>query len=83
MVICPTCDGCKEYEVYACPGFRRVLIPCSRCKATGRVTEVEAQRVEAGRQMREARVARGLSLRQEADRLGLTPMELADLEHAR
>ncbi len=83
LVECPTCRGQGEYEVYACPGFRRVVVACKRCGATGRVTAAEAARVAEGKRRAEDRKARGLSLRDEAARLGITPMELADIEHAR
>lgn len=67
----------------ACPGGRPLTLMCKRCGTTGRVTPAEAERVADGRRRREDRVARGLSLRQEAERLGLTAEALSDIEHAR
>jgi ribosome-binding protein aMBF1 (putative translation factor) len=59
------------------------LVPCTRCGATGQVTAAEAERVAEGQRRAADRKARGLSLRDEAARLGITPIELADIEHAR
>jgi len=59
------------------------MVDCGRCGATGEVTAAELARVEEGERRRRDRIARGVSLQQEAARLGLTPMALADIEHAR
>ncbi len=83
LVTCPDCEGRRQVEVYACPGFRRLLQDCRRCGATGSVTQAVAARVAEGRRRASDRKARGFSLRDEAARLGITPMELADIEHAR
>jgi DnaJ-class molecular chaperone len=83
LVTCPDCQGSRQVEVYACPGFRRALVDCTRCGTTGQVTAAEAERVAEGKRRAEDRKARGLSLWQEAERLGVTPMELGDIEHAR
>lgn len=83
LVTCPTCEGRREYGVYACPGFRLVMVSCKRCKASGLVSIEEADRITEGKRRAAGRKARGLSLRQEADRLGMTPMQLADIEFAR
>ena len=83
LVTCPDCQGTRRIEVMACPGFRRAVVDCPRCEASGQVTRLEADRVAEGRRRYEDRVARGVALRDEADRQGLTPMALADIEHAR
>ncbi len=83
LVDCPTCRGAGEYEVRVCPGWRSRIVKCERCKGSRRVTRAEAERVAEGRRRYQDRVSRGVSLRDEAARLGLTPRELADIEHAR
>ena len=82
-VACPTCEGKGEHGVYVCPGFRYTLVRCKRCDGSRTVTAAEAERVADGKQRADYRKARGLSLREEAARLGITPMALADIEHAR
>jgi hypothetical protein len=81
LVTCPDCQGTRSRRYLTVGGVANG--PCARCCASGRVTQAEAERVATGRRRYEDRVSRGVSLRDEAARLGLTPRELADIEHAR
>lgn len=86
---CPHCGGKGEIRALV-DGFRgherfadwRTL-KCGTCHGRGALTPEEHQRVEAGVALREERVARGLTLRQEARRLGIDPIELSMREWGR
>jgi hypothetical protein len=58
-------------------------MPCFMCNGTGEVDEGFEARLALGENRRQDRIARGLSLRQEAARLGITAEELCDREHGR
>jgi len=60
-----------------------VTLACFTCYGSGEIDEAKAKAIEAGEQMRKERVARGLSLRAEARRLGIKPGVLADREQGR
>jgi hypothetical protein len=88
-VICPHCNGKGEQPAFV-TGERNGerfcehrLMPCRTCSASGEITEEHAQRIEAGQRMREDRVARGVSMCEEAKRLGVSDRELGDLEWGR
>ncbi len=77
---CPSCDG-KGYNVgYACPGFRLVRLDCQVCDGGNLAAEGD-QRLKKGQAMRDDRIARDMSLREEAKRLGISPVELSRIEH--
>ena len=52
---------------------------CSRCAGTG----LEPDDRAIGRRMREMRLAKGLSLKDAAARMGISPSYLSDLEQGR
>lgn len=83
MSVCPTCNGTGTTEAMACPGFRRITLPCPRCAATGDITEERAAELAAAERLRRDRLDRGLTLRQEAARLGISAPELSRMENAR
>lgn len=76
QAICDHCNGNGSTIGFACPGFRPVVMPCRICGQTGKLTEDDLARVAAGKAMREDRIARNLSLREEAKRLGISPEKL-------
>ncbi len=84
---CPDCDGrgsgiaCVDCADRSKSGVRE--IPCPRCAGTGQLTAEQMAAYEAGRKLRNDRVARGVSLREEARRLGITATELSDRENGR
>lgn len=82
-MICPTCKGEKKIGGMACPGFRYVEIPCWTCKGTGDCSEEQAKVIERGKKLRKKRLASDRSLREEANRLGMSTSAYSDLEHGR
>lgn len=80
---CPRCHGSPEsvaFVKFASGGCRLVKVGCELCGSTGTVApEVEA-RYREGRRRRDERMVRGVSLREEAKRLGITAAELSRLE---
>lgn len=84
---CPCCNGRKTFDAfidYADPDgsrqgeFRRMT--CQTCGGTGTVTEDVAHAIARGRKYREARMARGESLRECAQRLGISAADLSRVE---
>lgn len=84
---CPQCGGNKELF-----GFARSVdangrsncvpgkYPCPICKGSGQITPDHAQRIERGKKMRGERLAKGLSLHEAAKGMGMSPVELSELE---
>lgn len=87
--ICPRCQGVGANEALVCGrraagGFcdqRR--LKCSTCGGRGRVTRELLLRIQEGERLRRDRVARSISLREEAKRLGISPVELSHREQGR
>lgn len=86
---CPECDGAKQNTALVC-GVRdgrrfcdQRNLTCGTCGGTGVITEEQAARIKEGRRLRNDRVARGVSQREEAARLGITPQELSKREAGR
>ncbi len=83
-ISCPECCGHKIVLVTYFPGTpRHPPMPCRVCGGSGQITLEHHNRIEAGEKMREDRIERGVSLRAEAARLGITPCNLSDLENGR
>lgn len=84
---CGSCDGSGKSFAHinstdpAQHGFQ--WINCMTCGGAGTISEAHAERIAKGRQMRDDRVKRGLSLREEADRLGISVVELSAIEWGR
>ena len=83
-VPCPDCEGDGKYTVLAYYGGVWGCVPtemqCSRCKGAGRMPEEMVAWRESGQQMRSDRLGRQLSLREEANRLGVSVVELSQME---
>ncbi len=81
---CPFCGGEGKVMTFACAANRRDSrigpADCSRCGGTGKVTAAQADAYAAGQRMREDRIGRGVSVREEAGRLGVTPSALSRRE---
>lgn len=80
MVECPHCSGKGCYHPYC--GDARAL-QCGFCYGEGKVAPIKAASWVSGQDLQEDRMRRGLSLRQEAARLGVSPRELSDREWGR
>lgn len=86
MKTCPECEGKKRVEgtISQCrgpnAGFRKISLDCWRCEGVGRVAAEVATRIADGKRMRLDRIARNFSPLSEAKRLGITVLELSDLE---
>lgn len=80
---CPDCGGKKFRTGFACPGMRPYKRPCPMCGATGEVSDVVADWIRRGQEMRADRIARDMSIREEAARLGIGPAALSDMEMGR
>ena len=82
-IVCPECRGTKEVGVLVCPGGIFKMIDCRMCNGSGEITPEHQARIEAGKKLRADRIARGLSLREEASRLGIDPIDLSHKENGR
>lgn len=80
MKPCPHCKGAKVLHGFACPGFRPVELQCFRCLGNGQVPDSDLEAYEKGQQMRDDRLKRDMSLREEAARLHISPVELSHME---
>jgi DnaJ-class molecular chaperone len=85
MISCPTCSGDRLINVHlrTSTGGRWETRDCSTCSGVGSITTEHAERIAKGLAMREDRKSRGLSLGEEAVRLGLSRYELSRLENGR
>ena len=83
MIPCPSCKGTGKVSAFACPGFVLTELKCYDCLGAGEITEGHQEAKEHGERMRLERIARQVSLRDEAARLDISPRELSDIEHGR
>ena len=81
-ILCPECDGKKQRWCHLNPGGWR-WVKCLFCDGLGTVNLATCTAWEDGRKMAADRKARGLTLREEASRLGIPPSELSDREWGR
>lgn len=87
---CPTCNG-KGDSWALVSGIRedgrrfceQRTLPCYTCNGTGAITPEHAARIAEGERMRKDRIARCMSLREEAARLGISPVTLSHREQGR
>ena len=84
LVTCPHCSGDKLVTVHVNRGSASKnswdRIDCPLCDGTGAITSEVQARVDKARAIREARIAAGRSLRDEAKRLGISVVECSKLE---
>ena len=73
--------ACVDYSDWRRSGVQEIA--CATCRGTGTITPELAQRLEEGEALAHSRKERGLSLREEAVRLGVSVRELSDREHGR
>ena len=84
-VTCPECGGGGSAPGIVCgsDGCRAMNLQCGLCGGSGTVTVRQANWYRRGNAMREARKAAGRTLRQEADRRGMTQVRLSKMEAGR
>lgn len=91
-VICPKCGGkpaepsvvfMNTGEDYTKHRQEMRVMPCGVCDGSGQATPEQAHRYWEGRRMRDERIARGETLGEAAERMGLTPAQLSAIEHGR
>ena len=87
-VVCPVCGGAKSSYAISCSdrGCETGVRVCEFCKGEGQVSSEAAEAADRwcmGKAMRDARVKQGRTQQQEAERLGISPIELNDLERGR
>lgn len=82
---CPACHGSRVTRVVACSttGCREHDEVCRTCEGTGEMPADLAAQLQEGERRRQDRIARGLSLREEARRLEISATDLSDMEHGR
>lgn len=85
FVPCPECNGAGLVNVVwqGLPESVADAAECPVCRGIGEISPRHAARLETGRAMRKDRIARGVSLAEEAARLGIGKRELADREWGR
>ena len=76
MITCPACNG--EKVIHA--AFHDVEIPCNQCKGTGEVPEEMIAWIERGMEIRDERLSRKVTLRDEAKRLDVGVMTISAIE---
>lgn len=83
---CPSCKGQKGGMAHINRGddpHTFEWIDCRICGGAGRVTREHMARIQEGVKLRADRIARDLSLYEEARRLGISTVELSDMETGR
>lgn len=82
---CPHCQGRQRCVVHlnTTTGGRWEIRDCSTCDGTGLISREHADRIIEGERRREDRKARLMTLRQEAEYLGISPQELSRIENGR
>ncbi len=83
---CPHCNGTKQNFVHVSysdgtGGWK--WVECHTCNGVGEITAEHMERIAEGKRMREDRRARHMSLQAEAERLGITVVELSHRELGR
>lgn len=84
-----TCTNCNGRGVNRALVMRRPGgcvwqdVTCSTCGGAGWLSNDHIARIEAGRRMREERIAAGISQSERAAELGISMRELSDREHGR
>jgi DnaJ-class molecular chaperone len=81
-VVCGSCRGTGEVIAFVCgrPGGRIEETPCRDCQGKGSLDEKRVAEITAAARRRVDRLQRGLSVAQEAERLGIAPHVYARLE---
>ena len=87
--VCPDCGGAGKqlamfprYATGTPASARRssVELECWLCGGAGKIDDTVKRRRDEGVRLRKARLARGMGLRREAERLGISASELSKRE---
>ncbi len=81
MITCPECHGHKTGLAIVMTAGKAFEMDCPTCNGTGQVTAEFMLRLHEGRAMRDARIQRGVGLREEAERRGILPSDLCKMEN--
>lgn len=85
---CPLCKGKRVVWGHMNTGpdsskHRWGDMPCPTCNGSGEITQEHADRIEAGRKLRQQRLDAGETLREAATRQGMTTVQLSAIEQGR
>ena len=85
LIQCPDCRGSGTATGFVCSrtsgSFR--TMPCSRCKGAGTISVQMALWLRMGEAIRTDRIRENCGGRERARMLGLTPLQLNDVEHGK
>jgi len=81
-VTCPDCEGRRQTYRIACgpDGCDTGYSPCSLCGGTGLISQTQAERIQQAKPIRDERKSRGVSLMEEAKRLGVKASEWSGIK---
>ena len=77
---CHVCSGTGITLSIACPGFKISELPCEMCDSTGSLTPERQAAIQRGAAVRDDRLARNMTLREEAKRLDINAVKLSKRE---
>jgi len=80
---CPECHGKGTITALVCPGGIIKQEPCTLCDGFGTISDEQIERGENGKKLRQDRLSRNMSLREEAAKIGITPYELSRIERGK
>jgi len=83
MNTCPECNGEGSTTGFVCPGFKLITLTCTLCKGEKVITDEQVKWVEHGAQLKKARIAKRITLRESARLQGILASELSDIEFGR
>lgn len=80
---CPKCHGTGAHSLVTIYVAMNGARKCPTCNGEGEISQEVFDAIEAGERLRIDRISRNVSLREEAQKRGLTPRELSDVEHGK
>lgn len=87
MLTCSSCEGRGQARALVYYGSSKgcvwEMVDCPICRGRGEVSRAEQEAMAAGRALRDARVAAGISMHQAASERGISIREYSDLEWGR
>ena len=87
LIQCPDCRGSGSVTGFACSPSRGTggvrTLPCFTCNGQSTITTEKAEWRRQGEAIRTDRIRENCGGRERARMLGLTPLQLNDLEHGK